>query len=95
MRCAIDSPMLPLRKDLSVSSTRCHGAIPNVIGSQFWLTEVGGKDVVLWIDLLEGIVIHLWNVLAEHAQFLERLGLVGTSCEVRFKLPFERTSVGD
>ena len=41
---------------------------------------------------VSAIVIHLWNVAAKHAQFFKSLELVWTSCEVRFKLFFERTT---
>ena len=52
-------------------------------------------DVVRGIDLLEGIVIDLRDVAAKHAKFFERLGLLGTFCEIRFKLLFERSTPHD
>ena len=40
-------------------------------------------DVVRGIDLLEGIIIDLGNVVAEHAKFFEWLGIVRTTCSLR------------
>ena len=48
------------------------------------------NDVVMRIDLLEAMIIHLGDLLAEHAQVFKRRRLVWTTLEVRLKLLAER-----
>ena len=40
------------------------------------------ENVVIWEDLLEGIIIHLRDVAAEHAQLFETPRWIGTSFEI-------------
>ena len=42
-----------------------------------------------WEDLLEGVIIDLRDVAAEHAQLFERLLWIWTSLELRIELLFE------
>ena len=48
------------------------------------------NDIVAGVDLIEAVIVHLGDLLAEHAEIIEGCGLSWTSLEIGFKLLFER-----
>ena len=54
------------------------------------VVDAYNKMFCAWKDLLESIIIQLRDTTADHAKLLKGLLWIWTSCELRFKLVFER-----